>query len=283
MIFRRNRKRMTAAGMTRATGSIARNLFLRNYKLKLLIALSVAAAYLFREAYIYLRDSEHFMLKEIEIIGNVNLSKEEIMDMCGIDGKTNLLFASSAEMEVSCAANPFIRTAVVEEILPGTLILKIEENVPSGLLMSEEGFHLLNARGEAYKTAGYEDFALLPVFKGFAGIEPPDRRQAEIIKAMDIYALYKRTGIGGFMEFEGIEYGEITGFSLIRTGDGIFARLGHEGFSENIVRLEAVLKEISHLGAGYEYVLLNNQKRRGFVTVKLNMVEKQDAASVPVL
>ena len=84
--------------------------------------------------------SAFFNIKNIEIMGNINLEEAKILDLCQINSEQNLIFLNNQKIVESILVNPLAKNVELAKKLPNTLKITITERVPVALLVCPDGF-----------------------------------------------------------------------------------------------------------------------------------------------
>ena len=187
-----------------------------------------------------------FEVRHLQVRGARHLSAARVARIAGVDGKANVLWMSTAEVERRLERHPWIAEARVSRTLPATVAIRVRERqavavlVPQGLLVAGDGMVLGRA----------PPGTLLPVVGGVAGARvgarvrdpAPQLRAAEAIPA----------GLRWRVERVGVRSdGELA----VLTRDGVLVRLGDGADLEaKWAALEAVLRWAGRNGVRARYV-----------------------------
>jgi cell division protein FtsQ len=74
-----------------------------------------------------------FRVAAVAIAGNKHLSREEILAIAGIGGRTSLLFLNAAETRAKLKANAWVGDATVQKLFPDRLAITVVERVAFAL------------------------------------------------------------------------------------------------------------------------------------------------------
>jgi cell division protein FtsQ len=111
-------------------------------------------------------NSVGFRISEIALTGEREVSREDILALAGIGGRTSLLFLDPAQARARLLTNPWIAEATVLKLYPGRLRIAIKERKPFALWQKDGRVYLIATDGtvlEAYVPARY---AALPLVVG---------------------------------------------------------------------------------------------------------------------
>lgn len=118
--------------------------------------------------YYRLLTSPHFCIKDIndiEIIGNQRLTRQQILDLAGLNRHTNLLALRPSAVEQRLVSHPWIAKAEVVRHWPNRLSLRLTERQPVALVQLEELWYL-DEQGTLFKPASLADPHDFPVITG---------------------------------------------------------------------------------------------------------------------
>ena len=100
---------------------------------KLLIMLAVAIA-------IVLGIAIFFRVSEIQVQGNQIYSAEQVAEVCGVELGDNLVMVNRAAVSGSVKTRlPYVQEVSVGLILPGTVVIKVQESEIAGLVEADVG------------------------------------------------------------------------------------------------------------------------------------------------
>lgn len=96
---------------------------------------------------VLLWNSSLMELRRVEIAGNAEVSKEELVSATRLKRGTHLLSISTAKVTNRVESLPWIGAARVERILPATIRISVEERSPAAMVVAINGTYLIDARG----------------------------------------------------------------------------------------------------------------------------------------
>lgn len=86
-----------------------------------------------------------FVVKKIEVRGAVTYTEQEILELCGVSRKDDILLVSEKDVNARlCEAFPYIKEVSVQKDLPSTLILEVKEEYTTFYTELEGQFFLFN-------------------------------------------------------------------------------------------------------------------------------------------
>ncbi len=111
-------------------------------------------------------NSAGFRISEIALAGNHELSRENILTLAGITGRSSLLFLDAAQTRARLLTNPWIADATVLKLYPGRLRIGIVERQPFALWQKDGAVSLIAADGTVLERYVPPRFAALPLLVG---------------------------------------------------------------------------------------------------------------------
>ncbi len=134
----------------------------RNIFLGIIAVVLILAGYLFLPV---------FHAKDIIILGNTDISAEDLPDYTQADFEKNIYLVSKKQIKEDFLQNPYIRSIEVRTQFPRTLILNITERKAVATVKFTGGFAIIDDKGAVLETT--QDIARIvkPVIQG---IEPTE-------------------------------------------------------------------------------------------------------------
>jgi cell division septal protein FtsQ len=149
---------------------------LRNKLIILGIGFCVVLAALAAGSFLMLKAlerSEFFQVTAIRIQGCQRVTKNQILELSGVDIHTNLLALDLDEIRARVESHEWVETAEVDRNWPNRLRITIRERVPVALVSLKEGLHYLDRQGVVFaKVLPPEDLDY-PVITGMSGEQLP--------------------------------------------------------------------------------------------------------------
>lgn len=107
-----------------------------------------------------------FNLKNIEIIGNNEITKEEIISLAGIKLDENIFKINNIKVIKNIKQNAYVNNATVNKKLPDTLSIEIQERNPSFILEYGNGYVYINNQGYMLKISSTK--INVPILEGIS-------------------------------------------------------------------------------------------------------------------
>lgn len=148
--------------------------------LVLLAAVTLGLVY----GYKSLTSGEYFALKTLEIQGNSRLSSREILETADLIDGGNTLAVSIDAVEEALARHPWVKEVSVKRVLPGTLIIGIQEKDPAFWVLHEGALHYADAWGRPIAPVSPGKFASLPALEIEPGAEDAAAALPDLVRSL---------------------------------------------------------------------------------------------------
>jgi cell division protein FtsQ len=103
-----------------------------------------------------------FHISEIALSGEHEVSREDILGLAGITGRSSLLFLDASQTRIRLMTNPWVAQAAVLKLYPDRLRIEIKERTAFALWQKEGRVYLIAADGTVLETYVPQRFAALP-------------------------------------------------------------------------------------------------------------------------
>ncbi len=107
-----------------------------------------------------------FHIAEIALAGEHEVSREDILSLAGVTGRSSLLFLDAAQTRNRLLSNPWIAQAAVLKLYPNRLRIEIKERKAFALWQKEGRVSLIADDGTVLETYVPQRFAALPLVVG---------------------------------------------------------------------------------------------------------------------
>jgi cell division protein FtsQ len=111
-----------------------------------------------------------FGITEVALTGQQEVSRDDILTLAGVNGRSSLLLLDAAKMRAGLLANPWIAEATVLKLYPNRLRIEIKERAAFALWQKAGLVSLISADGIVLEPHVPQRFAALPQLVG-AGAE----------------------------------------------------------------------------------------------------------------
>lgn len=136
--------------------------------------------------YRYITTSHFFDTKYVDVMGNVRLSREDLLRMAGVELGQNSLALSIAKIERSLLNSPWVEEVSVKRLLPDRFIIKVKERVPSFWVRKDGVLNYANTEGTIIAPVETSNFLSLPTLEVEGGTEEVLPHLGEYVKDLQM-------------------------------------------------------------------------------------------------
>jgi len=111
-------------------------------------------------------NSVGFRISEIALAGEHEVSREDILSLAGVTGRSSLLFLDAAQARDRLLTNPWIAQAAVLKLYPNRLRIEIKERKTFALWQKDGHVNLIASDGTVLEPYVAARFASLPLVVG---------------------------------------------------------------------------------------------------------------------
>jgi cell division protein FtsQ len=190
--------------------------------------------------YLFSRSEPAFLLKNIKVQGNMQLSESDVLRKVHPFLKNSIFSTDMSKVRESIATHPYVREVRVKRIFPFSILIDVKEKTPSALWIRPGGtISILDEEGESYRGLMKEKTDRMFVINGG---EKRDAKSLfkEINHWMEQGIIQKE-----FLSEVVYSEGNVTLFSL---DDGVEIILGKEDQKERLRRAVAILEDAKKRG-----------------------------------
>jgi len=220
-------------------------------------------------AYQYFQRSAPLNIGEVKIMGCMNATESELVNLANVDFKASLANLDLREISSRLAKHPWVEKAKVKrDWSRRALIIEVQERIPQALVLLED-LYLVDCHGEVFKKAEPKDQLDFPVLTGLNPREVRERDQQTVDlvrQALELLELLGQRKIFTPREVSEIHLSKQNGLTIFTLIRGIPIRLGSGGLADKIDRLEKVLPDLQRKIKEVEYLDLNYPRK---VVVKM--------------
>lgn len=199
---------------------------------------------------VLLLSSSLFNINTIEVVGNSKLSEEKVISLSSIELYTNVFNFSSRNVKSKLKENSYIQDAKILRKLPTTVVITIEERVPTYMLQFADSYVYINNQG--YMLEISNEKIEVPILTGFttdlSNIKPGNRINSEDLEKMKmVIKLYQTLNNNGLAEtVSKIDMSDERNYTLFFENEGKKVYLGDASdLSTRIVCLKGILEALS--------------------------------------
>lgn len=202
----------------------------------LLLALGVGSMWLYRFA----TTSPFFATKQVDVVGNVRISREMVMDYAGLHVGDNSLAVSIAGVERALLQTPWVEEVSVKRLLPDRFVIRVQERLPSFWVRKDGALYYADARGTIIAPVETHNFLALPTLIVEAGGE-------EALDKLEEYLTLMRSGRLP-VEFGAVSTVSLTpakGLELYLEDRELRFSIATDDFKGNLERLGITLSDLT--------------------------------------
>ncbi|MDQ7832557.1 MAG: FtsQ-type POTRA domain-containing protein [Desulfovibrionaceae bacterium] len=193
--------------------------------------------------YRWLTTVNYFDLTHVEIAGVNRLSQDHVRALSEIALGDNLLSLDMEQIRQALTRDPWIETATVKRVLPGSLSIQVVERVPAYLVHYEGGLYYCDESGRLIDKVAPDAFVSLPQIEVEAGMEKRLALLAELKKTVgENHAPFKFSQVGWIR----LSWGR--GLEVQLMDSDILLCIGSENWMQNLKRLNLVLADLRRRG-----------------------------------
>jgi cell division protein FtsQ len=237
--------------------------------LVVVVGASAAVAY---SVHRYALTTPRFAIRELDLAGQKRLSRQEIEGLAGIEVGKNLFSFDTVKAEKGLLGSPWVKSAKISRVLPGSLKVEIQEREARALALLGDELFLLTADGEPFKSVVADDPIDLPVVTGVSAAELGRNRDAaeERLRAgLEILTAYDRLELSRVHKAQEVNLATSGDATLTIGKSGIALELGHGPYPQKLAMACRVIAELSRKKGSPALVFLDNRAHPERVVVRM--------------
>jgi cell division protein FtsQ len=198
-------------------------------------------------AWDWVRRTPLLATRAVEVTGARRLDETAVRAAAAVEPGTNLFAVDVAATEARVASLPGVRRAHVVRHLPGRVTVLVEEREPYALV-NGGGLHWVDAEGYLVTTDARPGATGLPILTGVGVPAPGVSEPSEGLRTgLALLHVLQRTSGRLAARVSEIDLARPHG-PVLYLVDGIEIRLGPDGWSDRLARLDGVLGELDARG-----------------------------------
>ncbi|MDY0262619.1 FtsQ-type POTRA domain-containing protein [Syntrophotalea acetylenica] len=242
----------------------------------LLIVLTLASAALVvagaRFAGQTLSSSDFFRIENIRVENNRRIPGKQILALSDVRAGANIFELDLQRIGRRIEQNPWIAEARVRRMFPDQLVIRVEERTPKAIVRLDYLYYV-DASGQIFKRLERGDGLNFPVISGIerqALLEHRDATLQRLNEAIRLLEELEHRKVFRPADVSELKLDDTCGITLYTCKGGVPVRLGHDGFSAKLDRLEKIFPQLATRLGIIDYIDLNVARR---VIVKLETGE----------
>lgn len=233
---------------------------------KLLIMVAVVAA-------LFLGVAIFFRVRTVDVQGNGIYSREQILEVCGVEVGDNLLTVNRASVSGKIkVALPYVQDVSVGLLLPDTVVVQVQESDVAALVEAENGTRwYINVLGRVLGSSSQAFEGQVVRVTGFAISNPVPGEDAEAIEGQEsnlaaaLTILQEMEGSGLMDRVTEVDAGKDYDLLLL-CGEQYEVQLGGtDEIPYKLQYLQAVLEQLEDYQTGVIDLTFDEERRAHFV------------------
>jgi cell division protein FtsQ len=219
----------------------------------------------------WLRTSESFSLRQVDVEGLEKLTREEVLGTASIEDGMSIFGLDEQEAAARLEKHPWIREARVKKRMPGAVSVEIVERELVALLWSE-GIYRVDADGtifERHPDGAPVDRVMITGIDEALLSDDREILKVELRKIIQILGEYERMGLGTVAPVRNVHREHGGGIVLYIGDEAREVRLGVGHTRKKLRRLRAVLRELKRDELDWDYIMVDSRNFPERVVVKL--------------
>lgn len=187
-----------------------------------------------------------FSVKTIEVSTVKHLTREELLELAGVEPGKDLLRMNLKRMGEHILQNPWVETVRINRYYPDALSITVTEREPVAIV--NMGFiYYLDKKGKIFKVLNQGDKLDYPVVTGFSeedmGSDPKGTREA-LEATCDLLKILRDKGAFILADVSEIHYDKGYGFTLFTAAGALPVKVGSGDFSAKVERFARIYREL---------------------------------------
>ncbi len=195
----------------------------------------------------WLKRSDTFQVRKIEIEGNELFSDQEILDLGNLNLETDIWKIDLDRAGNQIGSQPFIEKVYIERLLPDRLRIHILEKHPVALLQFESAFYCIDREGLILPSITGKNYDL-PILSGDfkGGVHVGSRASGNVIgQGLQFIRLILNICPSLYSQISEVVVGMEEGLLLYTNQTTVPVWIGKEEYVRKIHYLEAILVELA--------------------------------------
>ena len=227
----------------------------------------------------YTARTKQFHVAKFRVLGNKRVSEEAIIAASGVKPDSSLMTLEPQIVARQLEQMPWIRRASVQQVLPDTLVLRVQEYEPFALLLGRQ-LTVVDKSGYVFKVAEPGEADDLPILTGLpsdliragetvgagevttADGDTPTRRKLRDL--LHLIEAHTASPLANRFPLSEVHYDAVLGTTLISAKDGAEIRVGH-AMETDLPRafglIGRLLDRVEQRGEWLQYALLDDDVR----------------------
>ena len=234
----------------------------------------------------YTDRTQNLHVAHFDVAGHKRMTKDAVIAACGVTPGSSLMKVNPYEVARRLEMLPWVRKATVQQVMPSTLAIQVQEYQPFALLLGKD-LSIVDRSGYVFKVAEPGEADDLPIITGFStnliragehagvgeavqfagpgsdgqGETATQRKLRDLLHLIDAHAL---SPLAQRFPLSELHYDQVLGTTLISAKDGAEIRLGHAMESDlgrAFTMVGRLLDRVDARGEWLKYALMDDDLR----------------------
>ena len=200
--------------------------------------------------YAHLLEHPSFRLREVDIQGSRQVSRETLFSLARVEGMPNLFTVPLKDIGRRLESHPWIESVVLEKVFPHKIVIQVVERKPIALVQLEELYYM-DAKGVIFSPAGEGAGYNYPVLTGLTRQDLEARLDVTkplLMKALELLVMANKERTPPLGAISEIKLEKMNGIQCFTKAEGLAVRLGWDQFDEKLKRLSLVWSDVKKRG-----------------------------------
>ena len=209
-----------------------------------------------------------FALREVRLEGAVHLTREDVIRLSALHVGENLFRLDAPRVAESVRRSPWVKSALVRRVLPGTLLVEVTERTAVAL-WSDGTLYFVSAEGEIFKPVEPGDNVDLPVITSETSEIGKDRAVLEtaLEGALQVIAEYTSSALAKKWPLAEVHVLPDGAYRAHVGRSGVRLDLGRPPFGDKVERTLQAVSEVERRGQKPVAVFLSEDAERAVVRI----------------
>ena len=209
-----------------------------------------------------------FALREVRLEGAVHLTREDVIRLSLLHVGENLFRLDAPRVAESVRRSPWVKSALVRRVLPGTLLVEVTERTAVAL-WSDGTLYFVSAEGEIFKPVEPGDNVDLPIITSETSEIGKDRAVLEtaLEGALQVIAEYNGSALAKKWPLAEVHVLPDGAYRAHVGRSGVRLDLGRPPFGDKVERTLQAVSEVERRGQKPVAVFLSEDAERAVVRI----------------
>lgn len=218
--------------------------------------------------YGFMKSSEYFSIKKINVFGTKYSFADDIKDLSGISEGDNIFSFSSDKAAEQIKNHPWVRKVIVNKHLPDRVSIEVIEYKPA-MLINFSRLYLVDENGIVFKILSEDELFDLPIISGITKDDYLNNTELYRQKILTIFDIESRfSKLFPHLPISEIVVEKDGDYTIITAKNSFEIRLGQSNYERKLEILSMILNKSKDLNINPQIVFLDT-KREGIYTMRV--------------